>query len=121
MCDFSKYNKDLIEHKTHLDDEEYSKVLSFLDDNEFIIRGTNDDVMVKLSSKYVDILRLIKNGYNPDKLIMKKNNNLLPAIILAAGLIIAALIYAYSTRYVIEKTTIKDKWTGTMKKLEFKE
>lgn len=119
--DFSKYNKDLSEHKTHLEDEEFIKALTFLNDNEFIMRGTKDDVIVKLPDKYVDILRLIKNGYNPDKIIMKTNNNLLPAIILAAGLIIAAFIYAYSTRYVIEKNIIKDKWTGTMKMLEFKE
>jgi hypothetical protein len=48
---------------------------------------------------------------------MKENKNLLPAIILAAGLIIAASIYAYSTRYeFIEKTSgslgliLVDKW-----------
>ncbi len=52
---------------------------------------------------------------------MKKNKNLLPAIILAAGLIIAALIYAYSTRYVIDGFLIKDKWTGTMNEMEYKE
>ena len=46
--------------------------------------------------------------------------NIIATIIIALGLIIASGIYAYSQRYEIEKNTIKDKWTGTMKKIEVK-
>ena len=51
---------------------------------------------------------------------MKENKNLLPAIIVAVGLIIASFIYAYSTRYEISGNLRIDKWTGTFKGIEFK-
>ncbi len=45
-------------------------------------------------------------------------SNLIPAIIIAAGLIIASLIYAYAHRYEVESYIRYDKWTGTMEKME---
>ena len=47
-----------------------------------------------------------------------KNKNLLSAIILAVGLIVASVIYAYSTRYVIREYGRIDKWNGTIEMLK---
>lgn len=48
---------------------------------------------------------------------MKTKNNLLPAIIIALGLIISSFIYAYSNRYELVNGGIArvDKWTNTIK------
>lgn len=46
---------------------------------------------------------------------MKENKNILPAIILAVGFIIAAYLIAFSNRYVIDDSfpyNRIDKWTG---------
>lgn len=84
-------------------------------DNEFALYHSWKDYVIILNPKYIDILRLIKNGYNPDKEEIKKNRNLLPAIILAVGLILASFIYAFSNRYEVVKGNgpyfIVDKWT----------
>lgn len=44
----------------------------------------------------------------------QKNKNLISAIIIATGLIIAALIYAYSNRFEIDqhRQVVIDKWTA---------
>jgi len=47
-----------------------------------------------------------------------KNPFITPSIILAAGIIIAAFLYAYAHRYNINGNYIEDKWTGTYHKME---
>lgn len=54
---------------------------------------------------------------------MKENkNNIIAAIILGVCLIIASVIYAYSTRYEIERNglIIVDKWTGEYQRISEK-
>jgi ABC-type cobalt transport system substrate-binding protein len=49
-----------------------------------------------------------------------KDNRNLSAIILAIGLIIAALIFAYSTRYEYDPGVyggVVDKWTATIREI----
>jgi hypothetical protein len=64
--------------------------------------------------KYKTTITYLSEKYNQ----VKKNKNLLPAIVLAAGLIIASIIYAFGQRYQLEHGYRIDKWTGTEQKLE---
>jgi len=43
-----------------------------------------------------------------------QNRNLIPAIIIAVGLIVASVIYAFSSRYELTESgfAVVDKWTG---------
>nr|WP_320022103.1 hypothetical protein [uncultured Draconibacterium sp.] len=45
------------------------------------------------------------------------NPRLIPAVIIAVGLIVAAFIYAYAHRYNVNGNYIEDKWTGTYKEM----
>ena len=90
-------------------------------DNEFVWRNPNIDYVFTLNAKYENILRLLKNGYNPEKKEMNNNKNLLPSIIIAIAIIIAAFLYVYANRYEIDYPLKIDKWKGTMIKLEYKE
>jgi hypothetical protein len=76
------------------------------------------DYVVKLNPKYTDIIRLMRNGYDPETINMKNNKNLLPALIIALGLIIASLIYAYATRYECDSPIIIDKWNSTYTRIK---
>ena len=88
-------------------------------DNEISYRRRNLSYTIVINSKYTDILRFVKNGYNAEKENMDRNRNLIPAIILAVGLIIAAFIYAFAHRYEIRNNYLRiDKWTGTMQRIE---
>lgn len=53
---------------------------------------------------------------------MKTKNNLLPAIIIALGLIIASAIYAFANRYELISSGlgIVDKWTGEIEQVHRK-
>lgn len=85
-------------------------------DNEYIIRGGFDQV-ITLNPKYIDILRLLKNGYKQTNNEMK-NKKLISSLIIGGALIIAALIYAFSTRYQYDSYLIIDKWKGTYQRIE---
>lgn len=50
---------------------------------------------------------------------MVKNKNIIAAIIVSAGLIISALIYAFANRYQVENRVVIDKWTGKAKVIKF--
>jgi len=112
---YSNYNKESSVLKTYLEDEDFKEMWSRLEDNELILRQRNNDSIAKLADKYTNILRLIKNNYKPIRMKppTRNSNNLLSAIILAAGLIIASFIYAYSQRYEYHSATRFDKWTNT--------
>ncbi|MDD4363825.1 MAG: hypothetical protein PHD33_06460 [Atribacterota bacterium] len=118
--DYSNFDKNSANNKTHLGDDEFNQKSYYLEDNEIIIQENNNDFLVQLPKKYIDILRLIKNGYNPKTIEMKNNKNLIPAIIIAAGLIISAFIYAFANRYEVNNYLRIDKWTGTMQRMEIK-
>jgi len=104
-------------YKEKLNDKT-DRISTILPDNEFIIKINNDYVVV-LNEKYIDILRLIRNGYKSKMSVMEKNK-ILPALIIAIGLIIAALIYAYTNRYEISGGARIDKWKGVIEKMELK-
>jgi hypothetical protein len=89
-----------------------------LQDNEIAVYHSWSDYVVKLNPKYTDIIRLMRNGYDPETINMKNNKNLLPALIIALGLIIASLIYAYATRYECDSPIIIDKWNSTYTRIK---
>ncbi len=91
-----------------------------INDNEYVIRKNELSQIVIVNSKYVDVIRLVINGYKPFKQKPAKNKNLLPLIILSMGLIIAMLIYAYANRYEVNYPFRIDKWTGTMVTIKLK-
>jgi hypothetical protein len=101
-------------------DKERSEIGYFFKDNEFVININGITDIIVLNEKYIDIFRLIKNGYHPAKKEMKNKNNLFSAIILALGLIIASIIFAFANRYEVNNFLRYDKWTGTMEKMELK-
>jgi len=88
-------------------------------DNEIALYYSRSDYIVTFNEKYIGVLRLIKNGYNPDREFVKTNKNLLPAIILALGLIISSIIYAFANRYELIDSgfAVVDKWTSTIYKV----
>lgn len=91
-------------------------------DNEISTYYSWNDYVVTLNPKYIDILRLIKNGYNQKKYEMKKNKNIIPSIILALGLIIASIIYAFANRYELTSSGFArvDKWTNKIEAVDKK-
>lgn len=88
-----------------------------LQDNEFAVYHSWSDYVIILSEEYVDILRLLKNGYKQTNNEMK-NKNLIPSLIIGVALIVAAVIYAFSTRYQYDSYLIIDKWNGTYQRIE---
>ncbi len=86
--------------KWKLSEDEYLTAVPKIDpgEGELLIRNKNYDYIATLNKKYIDIIRLIKNGYDPamDSKSEIYNVNILMAIILGGSLIIATLIYAYS-------------------------
>ena len=107
--------------ETIIENNDFVLLKDEIADNELFLNGYGCDYFLSIDPKYVDILRLIKNGYEPKIYEMRSNKNLIPAIIIAAGLIISAFIYAYSQRYEIRGSTLRiDKWIGTIERLEYK-
>lgn len=60
----------------------------------------------------------IEGQIKPRTPMKDSTKNIIAACIIALGLIISTIIYAYSTRYQIEKFVRIDKWKGTYQKLE---
>lgn len=105
------------------EEEERSRNGYFLSDNEFVLRRAGRSYVIIIAPKYIDVFRLVINGYNPGKeeLKTKSNKIIIAAVIFAGGLIISALIYAFAHRYEIRSNYLRiDKWTGTMQRIELK-
>ena len=53
-----------------------------------------------------------------NKSLLENNKNIIPALIISLAIVIAAIIYAYSTRYEIDRGFYRvDKWNGTIESL----
>lgn len=70
----------------------------------------------------VKLVRLIKNRIlktTPIKIEMKDGTkNIIAACILALGMIVASIIYAYSSRYTVDMPLRIDKWKGTYQQMK---
>lgn len=69
--------------------------------------------------KSQDRLAEIEGTIKPHTPMSDNTRNIIIACIVSFGIIFSTIIYAYSTRYQIEKFRRIDKWTGTVEKLKF--
>jgi hypothetical protein len=80
-----------------------------------------DVALIFNDSKIPDIINNLEHykNMNGNTINRKKiDKNIIIAIIIAIGLIVSTTIYAYSSRYVINKPYRVDKWTGTYQMLK---
>lgn len=109
------YSSSIPENLKHLE-ERSLKGYVFNDNNIIYKKPTPNSrpcFAYVISKKYIDMIRLVMNNFDLIEYEkINKNKNLYPAIIIAAGMIIGSIIYAFSQRYEFNGSGARfDKWT----------